>query len=63
MTHEIDADGIRWRSILRRPPPPTPHRRLAVSVADLAQFAETFGDLADQDVMSGAWERDGLADR
>jgi Ribbon-helix-helix protein, copG family len=28
----------------------------AVSVQDLARFAETFGDLADADVMSRAWE-------
>jgi hypothetical protein len=28
----------------------------AVSVADLAWFAETFADLADPEVMSGAWE-------
>lgn len=28
----------------------------AVSVADLARFAEVFGDLADPDVMSRAWE-------
>jgi hypothetical protein len=28
----------------------------AVSVADLAEFAETFGDLADPDVMARAWE-------
>jgi len=27
----------------------------AVTVQDLAQFAETFGDLADPDVMSQAW--------
>ena len=27
----------------------------AVSVQDLAQFAETFADLADPDVMSQAW--------
>jgi len=27
----------------------------AVSVEDLAQFAEAFGDLADPDVMSQAW--------
>ncbi len=26
-----------------------------VSVADLALFAETFGDLADEDIMSRAW--------
>ena len=28
----------------------------AVSVEDLARFADTFGNLADPDVMSGAWE-------
>jgi hypothetical protein len=28
----------------------------AVSVEDLARFTETFGDLADPDVMSRAWE-------
>jgi predicted hydrolase (HD superfamily) len=28
----------------------------AVSVADLARFAEVFGDLADLEVMSRAWE-------
>jgi ribbon-helix-helix CopG family protein len=28
----------------------------AVTAADLATFAETFGDLADPDVMSRAWE-------
>jgi hypothetical protein len=28
----------------------------AVSVADLARFAEAFADLADPDVMSRAWE-------
>jgi hypothetical protein len=28
----------------------------AVSVQDLARFAEVFGDLADPDVMSRAWE-------
>lgn len=28
----------------------------AVSVADLARFAEVFADLADPDVMSKAWE-------
>jgi len=27
-----------------------------VSVEDLARFADTFGDLADQDVMSQAWK-------
>jgi plasmid stability protein len=27
-----------------------------VSVKDLARFAETFGDLADPDVMSQAWK-------
>ncbi|HXL16862.1 MAG TPA: ribbon-helix-helix protein, CopG family [Streptosporangiaceae bacterium] len=27
-----------------------------VSVADLARFAERFGDLADPDVMSRAWQ-------
>ena len=27
-----------------------------VSVADLADFADRFGDLADDDVMSRAWE-------
>ena len=27
-----------------------------VSVADLARFAEVFGDLADPEVMSRAWE-------
>jgi len=27
----------------------------AVSVQDLARFAEVFGDLADPDVMSQAW--------
>jgi Ribbon-helix-helix protein, copG family len=27
----------------------------AVSVQDLARFAETFGDLADPDVMARAW--------
>jgi hypothetical protein len=27
----------------------------AVSVRDLAQFAETFADLADPDVMAQAW--------
>lgn len=27
-----------------------------VSVEDLARFADTFGNLADPDVMSGAWE-------
>lgn len=27
-----------------------------VSVADLARFAEVFGDLADPDVMSRAWQ-------
>jgi len=30
-------------------------RDTAVSVEDLAQFAETFGDLTDPDVMSQAW--------
>jgi hypothetical protein len=29
----------------------------AVSVEDLARFAEAFGDLADPDVMSQAWRR------
>jgi hypothetical protein len=28
----------------------------AVTAADLVSFAETFGDLADPDVMSRAWE-------
>jgi|ERR1022692_1336954 hypothetical protein len=28
----------------------------AVTVQDLARFAEAFGDLDDPDVMSGAWE-------
>jgi hypothetical protein len=28
----------------------------AVSVQDLSRFADVFGDLADPDVMSGAWE-------
>jgi hypothetical protein len=28
----------------------------AVTVQDLARFAEDFGDLDDPDVMSGAWE-------
>jgi hypothetical protein len=28
----------------------------AVSVEDLARFADTFGDLADPDVMSQAWK-------
>jgi hypothetical protein len=28
---------------------------LAVSVSDLANFAETFADLDDPDVMGGAW--------
>ena len=28
----------------------------AVSVNDLASFAERFGDLKDPDIMSGAWE-------
>ena len=27
-----------------------------VSARDLARFAEVFGDLADPDVMSGAWQ-------
>ena len=27
----------------------------SVSVADLAQFEDTFGDLADPDVMTAAW--------
>ena len=27
-----------------------------VSVEDLARFADTFGDLADQDVMTQAWK-------
>ncbi len=27
-----------------------------VSAGDLARFAEVFGDLADPDVMSGAWQ-------
>jgi plasmid stability protein len=31
-------------------------REPAVSVADLARFADLFGDLADPDVMSRAWE-------
>ena len=30
-------------------------RRSAVSVDDLARFADAFGDLADPDVMSRAW--------
>ena len=29
---------------------------LPVSVKDLARFADTFGDLADQDMMSRAWK-------
>jgi hypothetical protein len=28
----------------------------AVTTEDLAQFADRFGDLADPDVMSGAWQ-------
>lgn len=28
----------------------------AVSIADLARFAENFGDLADPEMMSRAWE-------
>ncbi len=31
-------------------------RSSAVSVEDLARFADVFGDLADPDVMSQAWQ-------
>jgi hypothetical protein len=41
-----------------RPPGSDPHAvpGSAVSVQDLAWFGEVFGDLADPDVMSRAWE-------
>jgi hypothetical protein len=57
----IDAHAARLglsRSeyVRRRPTQDAAGSRTTVTVADLARFAEVFGDLADLEVISTAWE-------
>jgi hypothetical protein len=55
----LDADagrlGLSRSEYLRRTLARAVHRQDAVAVGDLARFAETFGDLGDDEVMRDAW--------